>query len=132
MMKKIGSEHLLISESKTNDKNENHLIHYRADLLNPFNKATQKVWAISAGRCDVYTQMADLGNWALTGDIRIHTQEYTLTIPSGNHVIPSSSLCGPINCTTPQECQPNSARNISFSIFLILGVSLLLSLSCVR
>ena len=53
----------------------------KADLLNPFDPATQQVWAEAAGRVDVFEALAASGNYDLRGPIVVNTAGYEGVIP---------------------------------------------------
>lgn len=52
----------------------------RQNLLNPTNRTTQAVWAVSAGRLDIYHQLLSKKNLHLDGPIQINTKNYVATI----------------------------------------------------
>jgi chitosanase len=53
----------------------------RADLANAHNSDTRAEWAKSVGRCDVFTAIAESGNYDLHGPIEVHSGGYRATIP---------------------------------------------------
>ena len=53
----------------------------KADLLNPFDSATQQVWAEAAGRVDVFEALAASGNYDLRSPIVVDTAGYEGVIP---------------------------------------------------
>ena len=53
----------------------------RADLLNPYDPATQAVWAESVGRVDALASILVAGNMALRGPFRLHAGGYDIVVP---------------------------------------------------
>ena len=53
----------------------------RAHLAHAHNRDTRKVWAESVTRVDVWSAIADSGNFNLTGPIEIRVSHYNTTIP---------------------------------------------------
>jgi chitosanase len=53
----------------------------RADLADANDPATREEWAHSVGRCDVFSAIAESGNYNLDGPIEVRTAGYKATIP---------------------------------------------------
>ena len=67
----------------------------RHDLLHPENAAIAEQWALSVERTDVFTQLAESQQWALSGTIRFSTADYpNESFHTNNTMILSSANCG--------------------------------------
>lgn len=53
----------------------------KVDLQSPANSDTRDEWRKATGRCDVYRELLDSGNYYLEGPMEIKTKEYKVTIP---------------------------------------------------
>lgn len=52
----------------------------RGDLAHASDPDTRDVWAESVGRCDVFEQLLDDGDWDLDGPLRLHSGGYDETV----------------------------------------------------
>ena len=65
------------------------------DLLQPENAATAEQWALSVDRTDVFTQLAESQQWALSGTVCFNTTGYpNESLVTNNTMTPSSANCG--------------------------------------
>lgn len=71
------------------------MIHERRyDLLHPENAATAEQWGLSVERADVFTQLAETQQWALSGTVRFNTTVYpNESLATNNAMAPSSVNC---------------------------------------
>ena len=67
----------------------------RHDLMHPENAATAAQWAQSTDRTDVFTQLAETHQWALSGRISFNTRSYPdESLVTQNTMDLSSANCG--------------------------------------
>lgn len=65
----------------------------RQDLLHPEDAATADQWAVSVERTDVFSQLVETQQWALSGQIRFNTTEYPNESLVTNTTTSSNATC---------------------------------------
>lgn len=67
----------------------------RLDLLHPENAATAEQWAQSTDRTDVFAQLAETHQWALSGGIHLDTTNFpNESLATNSTMDPNSANCG--------------------------------------